>query len=80
MKFDKTINIKLSEEEKENLTQVITMLTNFEIGTDKNCIDELQEEYEKSLGYFPHNTALPTAIDYLQLLLDLSTVSEEEEE
>jgi hypothetical protein len=80
MKFDKTINIKLSEEEKESLTQVITILTNFEIDTDKNCIDELQEEYEKSLGYFPHNTALPTAIDYLQLLLDLSIVSEEEEE
>lgn len=69
MYIKREINIVITDEEREILNKARDILMDFESecsGTDE---DTLQEMYEELTACVEHQTALPTAIDLLAVIL-----------
>ena len=58
------IKVILNEEEKKAIQKVVDLLVDLETNYS-------QEEYERYLDYVPHTQALPTAVDFLDVILGL---------
>lgn len=72
MKIEKRkIKVVLSEEERQAIQKVVDLLVSLETEYSQEELQPLQEEYERYLDYVPHAQALPTTIDFLDVILDL---------
>lgn len=69
MYIKRDINIVLTDEEREILTKAKEILADFEM--ECSCVDEnsLQEMYDEYTDCVDHQTALPTAVDLLTVIL-----------
>lgn len=65
------IKVILNEEEKKAIKKVVDLLVDLETNYSQEELQPLQEEYEKYLDYVPHAQALPTTIDFLDVILSL---------
>jgi len=70
MKIVKTVKVELTDEEREILQKAQDILINFENEAVVSEEDALQEMYEEHVEYYQHETALPTAIDLLDTILN----------
>ena len=77
MKIVKTVKVELTDEEREVIAQAQKILLDFESQCSATDEETLEEMYEKRLGGYPHDFALPTAIDLLDVILN--GVEEEED-
>ena len=65
------IKVILNEEEKKAIQKVVDLLVDLETNYSQEELQPLQEEYERYLDYVPHTQALPTAVDFLDVILGL---------
>ena len=77
MYIKREINIVITDEEREVIAQAQKILLDFESQCSATDEETLEEMYEKRLGGYPHDFALPTAIDLLDVIL--KGVEEEED-
>ena len=77
MKIVKTVKVELTDEEREVIAQAQKILLDFESQCSVTNEETLQEMYDEKLGGYPHDYALPTAIDLLDVILN--GVEEEED-
>lgn len=70
MKIIKTINIELTEEEREILQKAQDILVSFEYEATVSDEETLQAMYEQNVDGYEHDFALPTAIDLLDTILN----------
>ena len=70
MKIVKTVKVELTEKEREILQKAQDILINFESEAVASEEETLQEMYEEHVDYCQHETALPTAIDLLDTILN----------
>ena len=70
MKIVKTVKVELTDEEREVIAQAQKILLDFESQCSATDEETLEEMYEKRLGGYPHDYALPTAIDLLDVILN----------
>lgn len=72
MKIEKRkIKVILNEEEKKVIQKVVDLLVDLETNYSQEELQPLQEEYERYLDYVPHQQALPTTVDFLDMILGL---------
>ena len=69
MKIVKTVSIELTEEERDILKEAQDILMTFEDRATASDEETLEEMYNQKLGGYPHDYALPTAIDLLDVIL-----------
>lgn len=79
MKVVKTIKIELTEEERDILQEAQNILMEFEGRATTSDEETLQDMYEQKVDGYQHETALPTAIDLLDTILNGIEDTEEEE-
>lgn len=78
MKIVKTVNIELTDEEREVLKKAQDILMDFEDRATASDEETLQDMYEQKVDGYEHDFALPTAIDLLDTILN--GVEEEEDD
>ena len=78
MKIVKTVNIELTDEEREVLKKAQDILMDFEDRATASDEETLQDMYEQKVDGYEHDFALPTAIDLLDTILN--GVDEEEDD
>ena len=69
MKIERTVKIELTDEEREVIAQAQKILLDFESQCSVTDEETLEEMYNQKLGGYPHDYALPTAIDLLDVIL-----------
>ena len=77
MEIVKTVKVELTDEEREVIAQAQKILLGFESLCSVTDKETLEEMYNQKLGDYPHDYALPTAIDLLDVILN--GVEEEED-
>ena len=70
MKIVKTVKVELTDEEREVIAQAQKILLDFEMVCSVDDEETLESMYDQKLGGYPHNYALPTAIDLLDVILN----------
>ena len=70
MKIVKSVNIELTEEEREILQKAQDILMTFENWATASDEETLQDMYEQKVDGYEHDLALPTAIDLLDTILN----------
>jgi hypothetical protein len=69
MQIVKTVNIELTEEERDILQKAQDILMTFENFSSASDEEILQGMYEKHVDYYQHDFALSTTIDLLDVIL-----------
>ena len=69
MKIVKTVKVELTDEEREVIAQAQKILLDFEMVCSATDEENLEDMYTQKLGGYPHDFALPTAIDLLDVIL-----------
>jgi hypothetical protein len=80
MEFRTTHKVVMTQEQHETLKKAVDILTDIEMDFTDKDLDTLQEKYEEQLDFVPHTKALPTAIDYIGCLLELTEIVEDTED
>lgn len=70
MEIVKTVKVELTNEEREVIAQAQKILLGFESLCSVTDEETLEEMYNQKLGGYPHDYALPTAIDLLDVILN----------
>lgn len=70
MEIKQRLEVTMKKEEREILKKAIDILVDVELTASKEQLDMLQNTYEEELDGVPHDLALPTAIDYIAVLID----------
>ena len=70
MKIAKIVKVELTDEEREVITQAQKILLDFESQCSVTDEETLEEMYNQKLGGYPHDYALPTAIDMLDVIVN----------
>lgn len=70
MKIVKTVKVELTDEEREVIAQAQKILLDFESQCSATDEVALEDMYDQKLGGYPHDYALPTAIDLLDVILN----------
>ena len=70
MKIAKTVKVELTDEERDILKEAQDILMTFEDRATASDEETLEEMYNQKLGGYPHDYALPTAIDLLDVILN----------
>lgn len=70
MKIVKTVKVELTDEEREVIAQAQKILLDFESQCSATDEETLEDMYDQKLGGYPHDYALPTAIDLLDVILN----------
>ena len=69
MEIVKTVKVELTDEEREVIAQAQKILLDFESQCSVTDEETLEEMYVQKIGGYPHDYALPTAIDLLDIIL-----------
>lgn len=69
MEIVKTVKVELTDEEREVIAQAQKILLDFESQCSVTDEETLEEMYVQKIGGYPHDYALPTAIDLLDVIL-----------
>ena len=80
MEIKQRLEVSMKKEEREILKKAIDILVDIELNAPQEQLDMLQNTYEEELDGVPHHLALPTAIDYMGVLLDNAFEPKEIEE
>ena len=65
MEIVKTVKVELTDEEREVIAQAQKILLDFESQCSVTDEETLEEMYVQKIGGYPHDYALPTAIDLM---------------
>lgn len=69
MEIVKTVKVELTDEERKVIAQAQKILLDFESQCSVTDEETLEEMYVQKIGGYPHDYALPTAIDLLDVIL-----------
>lgn len=70
MKIVKTVRVELTDKEREVIAQAQKILLDFENQCSSEDEITLEDMYDQKLEGYPHDYALPTAIDLLDVILN----------
>ena len=77
MDVKRKVYVELTSEEKEILTKARDILQEFENFSSSEQDNDLQELYESHLAYNTHDYALPTAIDFISMIIQEGEINNE---